>query len=205
MDILLITQPQLKQNEAHLITKLFDAGLKRLHVRKPAHSALEISCLLDAIPEHLLTNIVIHRHPELVADYGLAGYHHMDQEELRHCKGTSSRSIHSLSNLSSLDDELDYAFFGPVYKSISKKDYEPKVALPKIKEVLTDISKNKNRPKIYALGGIRRKKIIALSEVGFDGFALLGSIWGHSDPVNALIKFNQTCLESFSYNFDLVR
>ncbi len=86
-----------------------------------------------------------------------------------------------------------------------KKEPEKNQIDKRIKEVLTDISKNKNRPKIYALGGIRRKKIIALSEVGFDGFALLGSIWGHSDPVNALIKFNQTCLESFSYNFDLVR
>ena len=76
----------------------------------------------------------------------------MDQEELRHCKGTSSRSIHSLSNLSSLDDELDYAFFGPVYRSISKKDYEPKVALPKIKEVLTDISKNKKQTENLCFG-----------------------------------------------------
>ena len=40
-------------------------------------------------------------------------------------------------------NDLDYAFFGPVYKSISKKGYEPKVPLEKIKEVLAEISKNK--------------------------------------------------------------
>ena len=201
MDIILITQPKLKHNEANSLCKLFDAGLERLHIRKPVHSALEISCLLDAIPEHFLSNIVIHRHPELVADYGLAGYHHADGEKLRKCKGTCSRSIHSVDDLSSLENDLDYAFFGPVYKSISKKGYEPKVALPKVKEILTDISKNKNRPKIYALGGIRRKKIIPLSEVGFDGFALLGSIWGHSDPVDAFRKFNQSCMKSFFNSF----
>ena len=83
-------------------------------------------------------------------------------------------------------------FLGQSTNLSRKRLRASKVALPKVKEILTDISKNKNRPKIYALGGIRRKKIIPLSEVGFDGFALLGSIWGHSDPVNAFRKFNQS-------------
>ena len=196
MDVLLITQPKLKHNEANSISKLFDAGLERLHIRKPEYTALEISCLLDAIPEHCHPNIVIHRHPELVSDYNLAGYHHADGEEIRNCKGTISRSLHSLKDLWTIDDGLDYVFFGPVYRSISKKGYEPKVPLPKVREVLHEISKNKKRPKIYALGGIRRKKIIPLTESGFDGFALLGSIWGHSDPVDAFRKFNQSCLKS---------
>ena len=105
MDVILITQPQAQAQTRHnSICKLFDAGLKRLHVRKPVHSALEISCLLDEIPEHFLSNIVIHRHPELVADYGLAGYHHADGEEVRNFKGTM-QSFHSFfEDLSSMDE-----------------------------------------------------------------------------------------------------
>ena len=68
--------------------------------------------------------------------------------------------------------------------------------LDKIEEVIAEISTNKTRPKIYALGGIRRKKISTLKKTGFDGFALLGSVWGHSDPVNAFRKFNQSCSHS---------
>ena len=196
MDVVLITQPKLKHNEAIFISKLFDAGLEKLHIRKPIHSMLEISCLLDAIPQDCLPNIVMHRHPELVADYGLAGYHHAEGEEIKSLLGTSSQSIHHLEDLFSLNPSLDYVFYGPVYRSISKKGYEPKVPLPEVKKTLTALSDEKKRPKVFALGGIRRKKIIPIAEVGFDGIALLGSIWGHSDPVKAFRKFNESYLKS---------
>ena len=126
MDVLLITQPKLKQNEANSISKLFDAGLERLHIRKPEHTALEISCLLDAIPEHCHPNIVIHRHPELDTEYNLAGYHHSDREEIRNCKGTNSRSLHSLKDLSTIDHGLDYVFFGQFTDLFPRKAMNPK-------------------------------------------------------------------------------
>ena len=113
-----------------------------------------------------LSNIVIHRHPELVADYGLAGYHHADGEKLRKCKGTCSRSIHSVDDLSSLENDW-ICFFWASLQIYLEKRLRAKSCLTENQRVLTDISKNKNRPKVYALGGIRRKKIIALSEVRF--------------------------------------
>lgn len=196
MDIVLITQPKNVQNEAVLICKLFEAGLEKLHIRKPAHSALGISLLLDSIPKDLWQNIVMHRQHELVNDYGLAGYHHQEGEEIKACSGTISQSIHYLEDLPSLNSKLDYVFYGPVYRSISKKGYEPKVPLSLVKETLSNLSKLSVRPKVYALGGVRRKKIIPLAQAGFDGLALLGSIWGHSDPVMAFRKFNDFYLES---------
>lgn len=196
MDIILVTQPKFKHSEANDICKLFDAGLERLHVRKPAHTALEVSCLLDAIPNQFHSNIIVHRHPELLEDYDLGGYHHADGETTQQCRGSISKSTHSLSDLAQIDSAFDYVFYGPVYKSISKKGYRPKIPLPEVKETLSLLSKMKDRPKVFALGGIRRKKVLPLSEIGFDGCALLGSIWGHSDPVKALMKFNQSCLKS---------
>lgn len=196
MDITLISQPRLKHDEANVICHLFEVGLEKLHIRKPTHSALEISRLLDSIPDQFLSHIVMHRIPQLVNDYGLAGYHHADGEDMKDCRGTSSRSIHSLKDLSAVDGKFDYFFYGPVYKSISKKGYKPKVPLSMVKEVLDLISPIKNRPKVYAIGGIRRKKIMQLMETGFDGFALLGSIWSRSDPVDAFSKFKHHCEES---------
>jgi len=196
MDIVLITQPKIVRNEAAIICKLFEAGLEKLHIRKPVHSALEISFLLDSIPKDLWPNIVMHRHHELVNDYGLAGYHHQEGEEIRVCSGTTSQSVHHLEDLPSLNTKLNYVFYGPVYQSISKRGYEPKVPLSLVKETLSNLSKFTVRPKVYALGGVRRKKIIPLAQAGFDGLALLGSIWGHSDPVVAFRKFNDFYLES---------
>ena len=174
MDIVLITQPKIVRNEAAIICKLFEAGLEKLHIRKPVHSALEISFLLDSIPKDLWPNIVMHRHHELVNDYGLAGYHHQEGEEIRVCSGTTSQSVHHLEDLPSLNTKLNYVFYGPVYQSISKKGYEPKVPLSLVKETLSNLSKLTVRPKVYALGGVRRKKIIPLAQAGFDGLALLG-------------------------------
>ena len=191
MDLILITQPSLKHNEANLLCRFFHAGLEKLHIRKPNHSALEVSSLLDGIPDEFLPRIIMHRHPELVMDYGLAGYHYADGEEEKNISCRVSLSIHSLQDLSSADETFEYVFFGPVYSSISKKGYKPKVPLQKIKEVITKVSKNTKRPKVYALGGIRRKRIASLSEVGFDGLVLLGSVWGNSDPLNTFLKFER--------------
>ena len=47
----------------------------------------------------------------------------------------------------------------------------------------------KKKPLVYALGGVRRRKIPELFNLGFDGITLLGSIWGKKDPVNAFEKY----------------
>ena len=90
-----------------------------------------------------------------------------------------------------MSEKLDYIFFGPVYESISKSGYKPKVPLSEIFSLFksNEFQESPNKPKIYALGGIRRKKLKRLSEVGFDGVALLGSVWGSRDPVKAFKEF----------------
>ncbi len=96
-----------------------------------------------------------------------------------------------MSELNDLKDSLDYAFFGPVYHSVSKKGYSPKISLSEIFAFFTS-GKLKMLPKvpnIYALGGIRKKKIKKLSEIGFNGVALLGSVWGSRDPLRAMNDF----------------
>ena len=189
--IILISPPSRKSGEVEILTKLFEAGLARFHLRKPNWSVRELSQYLSQVPTEHISKIVIHRSPELLNDFPLAGYHHTSTESIRQIKGSHSRSLHRLSELINLNDRLDYAFFGPVYHSISKKGYTPKISL---NEIFAFFNSGKLKqlpkvPKIYALGGIRKKKIKKLSEIRFNGVALLGSVWGSRDPLRAMNEF----------------
>ena len=80
---------------------------------------------------------------------------------------------------------MDYSFFGPVYNSISKQGYGPKVSIESIREYFS----MENCSPVFALGGIRRNKVRHLLEIGFSGVALLGAVWSRKDPVHALEGF----------------
>ena len=187
---ILISGASIRDGEPSILSDLFEVGLQRLHLRKPDSTPNELAALLSKIPDVYHERIVLHRHPELLKDFSLAGYHHYASEKLVDCKGTKSRSLHKLDELKDLKEPMDYCFFGPVYESISKKGYVPKVSLPELGGVLYNLKKTKSKtPLIYALGGVRRRKIPELFNLGFDGVTLLGSIWGKKDPVAAFERY----------------
>ena len=183
--MVLISSPRLRRGEASDLEEMFDCGLERLHLRKPDCSAKDISKILGKLPEKYLKRVVLHRVPELLEKYPLAGYHHSSKEKLLDVAGSCSRSFHKISNLCENKEKLDYSFFGPVYNSISKQGYGPKVSIDSIREYFA----LENRPPVFALGGIRRNKVRNLLEIGFSGVALLGAVWGRKDPVHALEGF----------------
>ena len=188
--VLLITQSSIKKDEPEILRDLFEVGLERLHLRKTDAVAKEVAKLLEKLPEKYHNKIVLHRYPELLSDFDLAGYHYRSNEDLQgNVKGTTSRSFHYLEELKSNSESLDYCFFGPVYESISKKGYMPRVSMPELGATLHSNYKNEQRLHVYALGGVRRKKIPELFDLGFDGVALFGSVWGKKDPVLAFEKY----------------
>jgi len=187
---ILLSSTSIRDGESALLTEMFEVGLKRLHLRKPDEKSVNIAKLIGSIPEVHHPKIVIHRFPELLKDFNLAGYHHHAREKLIDCQGTKSRSLHSLDELKEIQEPLDYCLFGPVYESISKKGYLPKVSLPELGSVLFGLQKSSsNSPSVYALGGVRRRKVPELFNLGFDGVCLLGSVWGKKDPVAAFEKY----------------
>jgi thiamine-phosphate pyrophosphorylase len=195
--IILISPPSEKKGEVEMLENFFEAGLQRFHLRKPNFSTNELSEYLEQVSPKNLSKIVIHRAPQLLEQFPLAGYHHTSIESIQPVKGSTSRSLHKLSELKSFNENLDYVFFGPVYHSISKKGYSPKISLSEIFSFFKSgrLEKKNKKPKVFALGGIRRKKMKRLSEVGFDGVALLGSIWGSRDPLRALNEFMKMDIE----------
>ncbi len=186
--MVLISSPRMRRGEASDLEEMFDLGLDRLHLRKPDHSAKDVSKILDKLPEKYLGRIVLHRIPELLKEYPLAGYHHSSIESPQKVEGTGSRSFHKFSRLRESKEFLDYCFFGPVYNSISKHGYGPKVSMVEIRDYFAEDKESKQVP-VFALGGIRRNKIRSLLDLGFSGVALLGAVWGKNDPVSALEGF----------------
>lgn len=190
--VILISPPSEKDGEIGLLCQFFDAGLSRFHLRKPNFSAEDLKRYLNQIPSEHLSKIVVHRCPEVLADFAVGGYHLRSNESAHQVlKGTSSKSLHKLSELTRLKETMDYVFLGPIFRSVSKQGYGPKISLNEIFSLFSSGRLNSlaKIPKVYALGGIRKKKMLRLSEVGFSGVALLGSVWGSRDPLKSIKDF----------------
>jgi thiamine-phosphate pyrophosphorylase len=190
--VILISPPSEKDGEIDLLCQFFDAGLSRFHLRKPNFSAADLKRYLNQIPSEHLSKIVVHRCPEVLADFAVGGYHFRSNESAHQVlKGTSSKSLHKLSELTRLKETMDYVFLGPIFRSVSKQGYGPKISLNEIFSLFSSGRLNSlaKIPKVYALGGIRKKKMLRLSEVGFSGVALLGSVWGSRDPLKSIKDF----------------
>ena len=97
--IILISPPSQKSGEIEMLSRFFDAGLMRYHLRKPDWTADELSEFLDQVPDQHLPKIVVHRCPSLLNDFPLAGYHHRSTESLLDVEGSRSRSLHQISEL----------------------------------------------------------------------------------------------------------
>lgn len=95
--------------------------------------------------------------------------------------GTSSRFSISAHNISeALKSSAKYCYISPIYTSISKPGYSNDALLPAIKE-LPYIPAN-----WVALGGITAEHFNELKRLGFKNAAVLGTVWNHPKPLQAL-------------------
>ncbi len=199
MELIVITHPQMLPGEAATINELFAHGLARLHVRKPGASEAELRALLENIDPQFRDRIALHQHHALAEAFGIAGLHYketdrlaMDEAQLHSLKNAGhllSTSLHDPSDLQALSQCFKYAFMGPVFDSISKKGYAAK--LPGTFK----LEKTGFPGKVIALGGISAENLTSVGDMGFDGAAVLGSIW--QNPDNAVAQFlHLTLLQS---------
>lgn len=190
MVVVVISNPTPISNEAEIINMLFAEGLEVLHLRKPDYPCAEIESLLKSISPRFMKRIVLHSCYMLIGKYNVKGIHLTGQylrsgeeSELKEIHKTAkkrglsvSASFHSLEELSTNKIPLDYAFLSPIFNSISKEGYLSKIDKEELKQFLLK-EKAKKTPKVIALGGINEENISEVSNLGFDGAALLGSIW----------------------------
>jgi len=189
--IVVISHAAAVPNEASIIQQLFAEGLAVFHLRKPDADEQTVRQLIEAIPAEYHDRIAMHGFFHLMKEYNLHRWHFREEhrqattkEEMVQLKAkgyTLSTSVHDLPTLQRLTSLFSYAFFSPVFDSISKHQYKGVAGEDfYLKEEQKPIS-------VMALGGVDAGNIQSTMAMNFDGAALLGAIW--KEPANAVENF----------------
>jgi thiamine-phosphate pyrophosphorylase len=185
--VVVITPEQTSPKETEVISGLFKAGLKTLHVRKPLAGIQELKSYLQHIPENFLKRIVVHSHYTLAKEFNLKGIHLTEKAKKLKVKSYNvkvvSASFHSTKDILKSRRKYEYVFLGPVFDSISKKNYKSNFTSEELSIFL-----KRTKQHVTALGGINNKNIKTIKQLNFSGAAVLGYIWEAPDPVVAFKK-----------------
>ncbi|AEV99876.1 hypothetical protein A4D02_25670 [Niastella koreensis] len=189
--IVVISHAAAVPNEAAIIQQLFAEGLEVFHLRKPEGDEQSVRQLIEAIPAKYHNRIAMHGFFHLMNEYNIHRLHFREEhrqetskEEMVQLKNkgyTLSTSVHDLPTLQRLTSLFSYAFFSPVFDSISKQQY---------KGFADDdfYLREEQKPiSVIALGGVDAGNIQSTMAMNFDGVALLGAIW--KEPANAVENF----------------
>ncbi|CAN1559278.1 ThiE Thiamine monophosphate synthase [Flavobacteriaceae bacterium] len=186
--MIVITSPIPINNEISTIHSLFENGLELLHIRKPDFSEAEIKFFLSKIKLNYRQRLVLHSHHQMALEFGINRIHFTEktraetsEENLKDWKVKEfklSTSIHQIMDFEKLPNVFDYAFFGPVFESISKQNYFSNLDFKKELQ-----QRKNNKTSLVALGGITPDNIKTALEYGFDDVALLGNIWNNNNPI----------------------
>ncbi len=175
-----ITVPDTFPGEAECLEGLLEAGLQRLHLRKPA-AADTLDALLRKLSSRWHSRLVLHGNLELAAQYGISQIH----GPVRYRKEKSmtlSTSVHTWEEVKRLPDGLAYTFLSPLFNSISKPGYRAQNGLLQ-------------RPPgaypcpVIGMGGIAEDTIQAVLDKGWEGAAVLGWLW--EEPRDAVRRFER--------------
>ena len=206
MDLIIITPEINHAEEFGSIPFFFSNGLSKLHLRKPFFALSDYRDYLSRIDKKFHAGISIHGHFSLLDEFPGLGAHIPSQvrEEGRLAEiinlsrpSSLSASFHSWNEIEENPYPFDYVFISPVFNSISKKGYKAAIDITMKRQVSQKINlQNKKAPSIIALGGVDAANIGLLQKNGFDGAAVLGAIWGSTDPVVSYMKIKET-IEGF--------
>mgnify|MGYP003610397082 CR=1 FL=1 len=186
--MIVITNPISTANEISIIHSLFENGLELLHIRKPNFSVAEMKAFLLEIKSDFRQQLVLHSHHQLASGFGINRIHFTEKmrvetseeslEKRKEKEFKLSTSIHEMADFEKLSNVFDYAFFGPVFESISKPDYVSNLDFKK------ELMQRKNyKTALVAVGGITSERIKTALEYGFEEVALLGTIWNNTNPI----------------------
>ncbi|PXY38925.1 thiamine phosphate synthase [Flavobacterium cheongpyeongense] len=181
--MIVITNPSTIANEISVIDSLFGEGLSLLHIRKPDFSEVDMEKFIHQIKQEYREKLVLHNHHEIAANFGINRIHFSETQRKKNDikvieNMILSTSTHSIEDFNALENIFEYSFLSPVFRSISKENYNPKTNL------FEDIKQRKKlNTKMIALGGIHSGNIEETLRKGFDDVALLGTIWNSPDSI----------------------
>ena len=198
MQITVITPENDLRKEVDIINDMFKNGLERLHLRKLGDSTDDVRKYIKAISPEYHNRIIITHSYELMDEFELGGIHlngsSRRDEDLRkridHIPSEMiSTSYHTWQKIVENDFPFGYVLISPVFDSISKKEYKASIdpnGAMKTKQKLA--SQGKYCPQIIGLGGVGINEIRPLHDYGFDGAALLGTLWMSGNAVATFTK-----------------
>jgi thiamine-phosphate pyrophosphorylase len=184
--LIVISDSTFLPGEAALVNELFRSGMDLFHIRKYGTTEHELAEFIRNIDPVFYEKLVLNHHHRLGMELGLKRFHYSENDRKTWSEAgwsgidpglVYSTSVHSVEAYNGLPEHFSYAFLSPVFDSISKPDYR---AVP------FDFSEKQNRPvKLIGLGGIREDNVNQVFRMGFDGAAVLGTIWKSQDPVRS--------------------
>ncbi len=194
-ELIVITDDVMRRDEVARWMEVLEAGVERLHVRKPKASREELEELLNEVPLDWRKKIVIHYQPELAEKFELGGLH-VSYKDFNPPNGEAGRkgaktlrtlnipvscSVHSWGEAKDIIDSCAYCFISPVFDSISKSGY---LASSELKQVPAEL----RGEKIYALGGIDPANAGEAIHNGYYGVVALGYIWQEDERRGKKVK-----------------
>ena len=189
--LIVISHATMLPGEATIVQQLFAEGLEVFHLRKPEADEQAVRQLIEAIPAEYHNRIALHGFFHLMKEYNIHRWHFREEhrqetakEEMVRLKDKGcllSTSVHDLPTLQRLTSLFSYAFFSPVFDSISKHQYKGVAG----KDFY--LESGQKPISVIALGGVDAGNIQSAMAMNFDGAALLGAIW--KEPANAVENF----------------
>ncbi len=188
----IITEEFYTEGEADLINAFLENGVEGLHIRKPNTTLLEMRNFISKINPCYYSQIVLHQHHNLANEFGITRLHF--SENNRQNKDISlwkeafrlSTSTHSIEEFNQLPSYWEYAFFSPIFESISKLGYG--VNESKLSDIL---QRTNTQVKMIALGGITLENQHLPKQNGADDVAYLGAIWRSKNPLKTFLECKQ--------------
>ncbi|RZS99604.1 thiamine phosphate synthase [Aquimarina brevivitae] len=185
--LIVLTSEKEIVNEAALINQLFEAGLHRLHLRKPQFTKSEYSKLLDQIEPQHYKKIMLHEYHDLVNAYDLRGMH-LQEKARRDLKRNLenflaineksgykvSSSFHTVEEIKDCGGLFEYVLLSPVFSSISKLGYKGK-----------NFDVNGVDEYVIGMGGINQDTLQATYDLGYQGVGVLGGVWNTTKPLES--------------------
>ena len=191
--LIVLTSEKPLTNEASWINDLFEAGLQRLHLRKPGFSIDGYRALLDQIEAKYYNRIMLHQYHELAQEYQLRGIHLQEQPRLDLGDALDvtlkmyankslkvSSSFHGKEDIVECEGKFEYVLLSPVFSSISKSGYEGK-----------GFDVNDLNEFVIGMGGINEDTLQATFDLGFKGVGVLGGIWNTKNPLESFQRIKQ--------------
>jgi len=161
------------------VEALFGAGLDFLYWRTPVVSTQNLALLSPYAQSRTL--LAADRPEKVSAPFR---WHLKETHRQQLNAPAFSTSIHQLSDWPRLAGGAEIVFYSPVFPSLSKPGYGPTASIEAIGEQIQTIRHNHAQlPQLIALGGVTTETLPLAQRAGFDGAALLGTLWQSPDPV----------------------